>query len=403
MNGFWTATQIDEGEDLAVQGRILDCYGQQSISDEEVEAVVAALKSPFLKQESCVGQFERRLGEQVDAPHAVACSSGTAALHLTLAALGVGPGDEVITTPVTFLASVNCVVYCQGKPVFADIDPYTRNLSPDTVEAAITPRTVGIVAVHFGGLPSDLADLREIADRYGLWLVEDACQALGGTYREHPVGDCAYSCAAAFSFPPVKAIRMGEGGAVTTRNVDLAEKIRMLCSDGTTKDPARLVQRSEPWYYEMQMLGFNYRIGDLQCALGCSQLDRFETWAQRRDALARRYDILLEGRPWVRISPRLPDRESSHHLYAVEIDFEGVGVARSEVMNRLRSDGIGTQVHTIPVVNQPYYRDRYGTRREDYPAAQAYYEKALSLPLFPQMCEENVDRVVDALEGAIGK
>jgi UDP-4-amino-4,6-dideoxy-N-acetyl-beta-L-altrosamine transaminase len=390
-------------------------YGRQCVEDDDVAAVVAVLKSDFLTTGPSVEAFELAFAGRVGARHAVTCSSGTAALHLAAAALGLGQGDAVVVPSLTFLATANAARYVGAEVLFADVDPETGLLGADHVEAALeragSLEPKAVFAVHLNGHVADMAALAALCRRRGLALVEDASHAVGATYTaggaRRPVGACADSAMATFSFHPVKAITMGEGGMVTTNDPALAERLRRLRNHGIEREPRNFADceagftdgAANPWYYEMPAPGWNYRAGDMACALGLSQLGKLDRFLDRRRALASLYDKLLAPlAPAVRPVPRGEAFESGWHLYAVLIDFEGLGIARAEVMNRLRARGIGTQVHYIPVHRQPYYRARYGELRR--PGAEAYYARCLSLPLFPAMTDADAGRVVEALSDA---
>lgn len=379
-------------------------YGRQSLDASDRKAVMRVLRSDHLTQGPEVSRFEEAFARKVGASYAVAVSSGTAALHLAWLAAGLKPGEEVITTPITFAATANAVLYAGGVPRFADIEPATRNLDAAAVKKMAGPRTRGVSPVHFAGLPA-VTDRKTLGVSAKAVVVEDACHALGALVRSGgrwtPVGACADSNMTVFSFHPVKHIATGEGGMVTTRDRALYERLRLLRSHGIEKDPAKLIapaSRRGPWYYEMQELGFNYRMTDLQCALGSSQLTKLDRFVEKRRALAGLYNRLLT--PFaglIRIPVEPAHARSSYHLYAVEIDFEKAGMGRAAVMDELRKDGIGSQVHYIPVPEQPYYLRRFGDQSGRLPHAQAYYARALSLPLFPLMTSADVRRVVASL------
>lgn len=381
-------------------------YSRQDIDDADVEAVVRVLRSAYLTQGPEVTRFEQAFAERHDVPHAVAVANATAALHIGCLALGVGPGGRAWTSPNSFLASANCALYCGAAVDFVDIDPVTRNMSvPALAEklerAARDGQLPGVlIPVDFAGLPADLRDMRALADRYGFAILEDASHATGATYLDRPVGS-AWADATVFSFHAVKVVTTAEGGLIATRDESLARKLRLLRSHGMTREPADLQTAPEgPWVYEQQLLGFNYRMTDLQAALGLSQLRRLPAMQARRIELADRYDRLLAGLP-LRLPARLPDRRSAWHLYAVEL-VAGSGVApRAQVFAALREAGIGANVHYIPIHTQPHYR-RLGFAPGQFPAAEAYYANAISLPLFPALTDVQQDRVVDVLRDAIG-
>ncbi|MEO0652227.1 MAG: UDP-4-amino-4,6-dideoxy-N-acetyl-beta-L-altrosamine transaminase [Planctomycetota bacterium] len=373
-------------------------YGAQWIDADDVEAVVECLRSDYLTTGPRVGEFERAVCTAVGATHGVACSSGTAGLHAAAHVLDLGPDDEVVVPAVTFLATANCIHYCGARVVFCDVDPESGLMRPEDLEAVLTGRTRAVFPVHLTGRPVDLDRLASIACEAGLRIVEDAAHALGATLGGHRIGDGTRSVMTVFSFHPVKHITTGEGGLVTTADDELARRLRRFVSHGMERDAAHLERDSEgPWYYEQQELGFNYRITDIQCALGLSQMAKLERFVARRRELAAHYDRLLTEVPHVRpVAGSVPEAQSAYHLYEVLVDFDAAGTTRAELMGRLRERGIGSQVHYIPVPHQPYWR-RAGYGLEDLPGAAAFYERTLSLPLFPRMADGDVERVVDGL------
>ncbi len=379
-------------------------YGRQWIDDDDIAAVVAVLRGGYLTTGPAVSGFEEALGAHLGAPHTVAISNGTAALHAACAALALGPGDEVLVPAVTFLASANCAAYVGATPVFVDVLPDSGLIDVDDAARRVTSRTRAIIPVHLTGRPADMVAVRRLADQHGLRVIEDAAHALGATLGDTTIGDCRYSDVATFSFHPVKHITTGEGGAVTTRDPELARAMRAFRCHGMERDPDRLRDASPgPWYYEQQSLGFNYRITDIQCALGTSQLRRLDDFLQRRRALAALYDELLSD--WQHVQPvaaTTSDCLSAWHLYSVLIDFEAVGVDRATVMARLGEAGVRTQVHYIPVPWQPYYAAR-SEAPASYPGAGAYYTRTLSLPMFPAMSRDDPARVTAALAAATGR
>lgn len=380
-------------------------YSCQQITEEDIEAVVKVLRSEFLTQGPAVPAFEQAFAERHAVKHAVAVCNATAALHIGCLALGVGPGSMVWTTPNSFLASANCALYCNATIDFVDIDPASRNMSVQALadklaKADETGRLPTVVIpVDFAGLPCDLREIRALADRYGFRILEDASHATGASYLGQPVGSC-YADLTVFSFHAVKIVTTAEGGMVTTQDDMLAQRLRLLRSHGMTRRSDEMDHASEgPWYYEQQLLGFNYRLTDMQAALGTSQLQRLTSLHARRIALADRYDQLLADLPLL-LPPRPPDRCSSWHLYAVEIDPSRALVNRSEVVQALRNAHIGANVHYIPIHTQPYYAS-LGFMRGDFPASERYYARAISLPLFPAMTEAQQSLVVDALRAAL--
>jgi perosamine synthetase len=384
-------------------------YGRQTVDDADLAAVIEALRATNLTCGPRVTEFEAHLAARVEAGYASACSSGTAALHLVYAGLGFGPGDEIITTPITFSATAAAAYYVGASVRFADVDPRTGNLTPASVEPLITPRTKAIVAVHLGGLPVDLDDLAQLAKARGIHLIEDACHALGATYRGRPVGS-GPGVATVFSFHPVKHITTAEGGAVVTHDAELKRRVDRLRQHGVERDPARMLETpAGPWAYEVQELGFNYRLSDLQCALGITQLAKLDRFVARRRELAARYRIELAARfgdgpdAAVQAPVELDDRTSAYHLFAAAIDFERCGVTRARVATGLAAAGIGTQVHYIPLIDHPLHATRCpGERDRDRPGTATYYARTLSLPLFPAMTDADVGRVVHALHQVLG-
>ncbi len=364
-------------------------YGRHAIDDEDVAAVCAVLRGDWLTTGPKVGEFEQAFARLVGAREAVAVNSGTAALHCAAAALDLEPGDEVVVPAMTFAATANCVVYCGGTPVFADVDPDTLLIDPASVEERITPRTRALIAVDYAGQPCDYGALTELARRHRLTLVADACHAVGATYRGRPAGSLAeLSC---FSFHPVKPLTTGEGGMVTTDDPERARRMRCFRNHGITTDH-RQREQAGSWFYEMVELGYNYRLTDLQCALGLSQLRHLAAWLKRREVITTQYDRAFAGNSAVRPLKRLPERTHAWHLYVVRIAGD-----RKRAFTALRERGIGVQVHYIPVHLHPFYRERFGTRPGLCPKAEAAYEQILSLPIFPAMTGADVERVIDEL------
>jgi perosamine synthetase len=375
-------------------------YGRQSIDDDDVDAVVRVLRSDWLTTGPTVGGFERAFAEACGAIEAVAVCNGTAALHAAMYALGIGPGDQVIVPPMTFAASANCVVYQGGTPVFADVDPDTLLIASAEVEARIGPNTKAIIAVDYAGQPCDYDALRMIADRHGLPLVSDAAHSLGGTYRGGPVGSLADLTT--FSLHPVKHITAGEGGMITTDDAVLAERMRVFRSHGITSDH-RQREETGSWFYEMEDLGYNYRLTDFQCALGLSQLRKLPGWIRRRQEIARRYDEAFAGIPGIEPLAVQPDVSHAYHLYVVRVRSEVVGAERARVFAALRAEGIGVQVHYVPVHLHPFYRERFGTGPGMCPAAEDAYEQIVSLPLFPAMSDSDVQDVIEAVSRVLSR
>ncbi|MDJ0978395.1 MAG: UDP-4-amino-4,6-dideoxy-N-acetyl-beta-L-altrosamine transaminase [Erythrobacter sp.] len=375
-------------------------YSRQEISEADIAAVTDLLRSDFLTQGPTGPAFEAAFAKRHQVAHAIGVASATAGLHLGCLALGVGPGSVVWTCPNSFVSSANCALFCGAEVDFVDIDPATRNISVEAFTAKLEaadrqgrlPQVV--IPVDFAGLPCDLAEIRALADRYGFAILEDASHATGASYHGRPIGS-AHADLTVFSFHAVKIVTTAEGGMVVTQNDALAEKIRLLRSHGVTRDGALMQRVSEgAWYYEMVDLGWNYRLTDLQSALGLSQLERMDEWRERREAHADRYDALLADGPFKRPA-RFNDRVSSWHLYALEV-MDHARASRAAIFAGLREAGIGVNVHYIPIHTQPYY-EKLGFKRGDFPNAVAYYDRALSIPLFPAMTTGQQDRVVDTL------
>jgi UDP-4-amino-4,6-dideoxy-N-acetyl-beta-L-altrosamine transaminase len=378
-------------------------YGRQAISEADIAAVTDALRSEFLTQGPLVPRFEAAVASRVEAAHGMAVNSATSALHVAVAALGLGPGDVLWTSPITFVASANCARYCGAAVDFVDIEPGTFNMSADALEAKLArARADGrlpkvVVPVHMAGQSPEAARIAELARAHDVRIVEDASHAVGAAYQGAPVGNCAHSDITVFSFHPVKIITTAEGGLATTQDADLAARMALLRSHGVTRDPALMTHESDgPWYYQQVDLGWNYRMTEMQAALGLSQLDRLEEFVARRRALAARYDALLDGLP-VRRPERLDGAESAWHLYVVQLEDAS---RRRAVFEVLRSQGIGVNLHYIPVHTQPYYRN-LGFKPGDFPAAEDYYSRALSIPLHAGLTEAEQDTVVDALRKAL--
>ncbi|MBW2660711.1 MAG: aminotransferase class I/II-fold pyridoxal phosphate-dependent enzyme [Deltaproteobacteria bacterium] len=404
-------------------------YGRQTIDEDDIKAVIDVLRSDWLTTGPKVSEFEQALADYVCAKHAIAVSSGTAALHCAMYALGIGPGDEVIVAPITFAATANCVVFQGGTPVFADVDPDTLLLDPAKAEKKITEKTRAIIGVDYAGQPCDWDRLREIADRYGLRLVADGCHALGAEYKGRKVGSLADMTI--FSFHPVKHITTGEGGMITTDDPELAGRMRLLRNHGITTD-ARQREEQGSWFYEMVDLGYNYRITDFQCTLGISQLHKLPKFLQRRREIAALYDEALVDIPGIEplglradvfpakqfvmfpapssissssnsmlhVPCSMPSNHA-YHLYVIRIDSNVLGIDRTTLFTNLRGKGIGVNVHYIPVYLHPFYREKYHTGIGLCPVAEAAYEQIISLPMFPGMTDEDVSKVTERLRNII--
>jgi perosamine synthetase len=369
-------------------------YGRQEIDDADVAAVTEVLRGDWLTTGPKVAEFERALAAVAGTADAVAVSSGTAAVHAAMFALGIGPGDEVIVPPMTFAATANAVVYQGATPVFADVDPATLLVDPDAVAACVTARTKAVAAVDYAGQPCDYDRLERIAQRHGLRLVDDACHAIGGSYRSRPVG--ALAAMSALSFHPVKHVTTGEGGAVTTDDAELARRLRLFRNHGISGD-FRQRAAQDSWVYEMIELGYNYRLSDLQCALGITQLAKLPRSIARRRAIAGRYTAALADLPGIKPLAVRGDVAHAYHLYVVQIEPARLRVDRGTIFRALRAEGIGVNVHYIPVHLHPYYRRRFGTAPGLCPVAEAAYERILSLPMFPSMTDRDVADVIEAI------
>jgi len=368
-------------------------YGCQYIDEEDIAAVVEALRDPLITQGPRVEAFEETVAAYCGVRYAVAFNSGTSALHGAMFAAGVGPGDEVITSPLTFVASANAAVYMGARPVLVDISRDSYCLDIDKMEAAITERTRAIVAVDYAGYPVDLVRIKEIAARYHLMVIEDAAHALGAKRDGQMVGSQADMTM--FSFHPVKHITTGEGGMIVCHDEALYQRLKLLRSHGITRDEALLEGHDGPWYYEMQELGFNYRITDIQCALGLSQLNKLEGFISARNRLARRYDVALNDLAWLDTPPlAVKDGRHAYHLYPIVVQEP---VDRRELFNYLREASIGVQVHYIPVHLQPFYRRNFGYSPGDFPLAEAFYAGEISLPMFASLTDADQDYVIERL------
>jgi UDP-4-amino-4,6-dideoxy-N-acetyl-beta-L-altrosamine transaminase len=381
-------------------------YGRQHIDQSDCDAVVAVLRSDFLTQGPMVPRFEQALAARVGASFAVAVNSATSALHIACLALELGPGDRLWTVPNTFVASANCGRYCGAEVSFVDIDPRTYNLSPTALAASLAeaertgtlPKV--LVAVHFAGQSCEMEAIHAVARRYGIKIIEDASHAVGGRYRGREIGGCVYSDITVFSFHPVKVITTAEGGMALTNDAQLATRMRRLRSHGTTRDPDEMERRGEgAWYYEQLDLGLNYRMTDVQAALGLSQFQRLDEFLGRRREIVRRYDELLSGLA-LTLPFQHPETESAFHLYPVQIDPARSAVTRRVVFDRMRAAGVGVNVHYIPVHTQPYYARR-GFRPGQYPQAERYYSQALSIPVHPGLSTSDITYVAAALRQAL--
>ncbi len=392
-------------------------YGRHWICEEDIRSVVDTLRSERITQGPKIEEFERALTEYCGAKFAVAVNSGTSALHIACVASGAKDGDEVITSPITFVASANCAVYCGAKPVFADICLKTYNIAPEEIEKKITQRTKAIIPVHLAGQSCDMESIHRIVKKKEkefnskIFIIEDASHALGSIYKNRRVGSSVFSDMTVMSFHPVKHITTGEGGVILTNDEGLHEKLKIVRSHGITSDPGKFVYRDRafqpsadsyqplvnPWYYEQVDLGYNYRITDIQCALGLSQLKKLEKFSERRRKIVNRYNQCFSSIESIQIPFESRDCDSNFHLYVLLFDFEVIGIQRAQFMNELRGRGIQTQVHYIPIHIQPYFQKKFATKWGDCPNAEKYYQQCLSIPLFPAMTDSDVERVINEI------
>jgi perosamine synthetase len=374
-------------------------YGRQSVDEADIQVVVDVLRSDWLTTGPKVAEFEDAFAARVGAAHAVSFSSGTAALHGAVFAAGLKPGDEAITSPLTFAATANCILYQGATPVFADVCRDSLNLDPEQVERRITPKTRAALPVDYAGHPADLDAIRTIAERHGLIVIEDACHALGATYRSRKVGGIADMTV--FSFHPVKHITTGEGGMVTTNSPKFTEMLRRFRNHGISSD-ARQRQAAGQWYYEMVQLGYNYRLPDIGCALGIQQLKKLDANLTHRREIAGIYSAAFRGISGLITPAVCPEANSAWHLYPLRLDLEKLTANRAQIFRALRAENIGVNVHYIPVHLHPYYRDRFGYKGGEFPIAEDAYERLISLPMFHGMSDQDADDVIEAVKKVVG-
>ena len=375
-------------------------YSRQSVDEDDIKEVLAVLQSDYLTQGPKAGEFEAALAKYCGAKYAVVFSSGTAALHGAYFAAGIGPGDEIITSPITFAATANAALYLGAKPVFADVEPETGNIDPELIEKAVTGKTKAIVPVDYAGNPVKLDRVREVAEKHGIMVIEDACHALGASYKEKKIG--SVSGMTAFSFHPVKPITTGEGGAVVTNDRPFYEKLLTFRSHGIVKEGAAFEEPSHgSWYYEMQSLGYNYRLTDIQCALGLSQLRKLDAFVKRRKKIALSYDAAFKGNRWFDPPVKSEGAESSWHLYPVRLR-DGFSGAKAEIFDNLRKAGLWVQVHYLPVYLHPYYKKVLGYREGICPQAERFYKSELSLPIYQGMSDADVKTVLNTIFEVFG-
>ncbi len=378
-------------------------YGRQDITETDITAVVDVLRSDFLTQGPAVPRFEKSVAEYCGTKHAVAANSATSALHMACLALGLGPGDCLWTSPITFVASANCGLYCGASVDFVDIDPSTYNLCPQALEAKLVeadkkgclPKVV--IPVHIAGQPCDMQAINVLAQKYGFHIIEDASHAIGGKYKGEPIGNCRYSDITVFSFHPVKIITTAEGGMALTNSDELASSLELLRSHGITRDPSQMTHDSDgPWYYQQIALGYNYRLTDLQAALGLSQMERLDDFIARRHKIAARYDDILADFP-VTLPRQHSESYSALHLYVIRLQLDKIETSYLTVFETMRGQGIGINLHYIPVYTQPYYQTM-GFKVGDFPEADQYYSEAISIPMYPTLTIEQQNTVVDVLK-----
>ena len=370
-------------------------YGHQYIDDADIQAVVDVLRGDYLTCGPKIDEAEEKLCKITGAKYAVLIANGTAALHATCFAAGIGAGDEVITTPITFAASANCALYCGGKPIFADINPETYNIDPNQIEKCITNKTKAVIAVDFTGQAVEINQIREICDRYGLKFIEDAAHSLGTYYDGKPVGSIADMTE--FSFHPVKTCTAGEGGAITTNDDELYKKLLLFRTHGITRNPAWMEKESEGgWYYQQVDLGYNYRITDIQAALLSSQLDKLGLFAARRKELVKRYNEAFSKIPEITIQKEIPESDTVRHLYILQLNLEMLKCGRKEIFDALQAEGVGVNVHYIPTYTFPYYQ-KLGYKTGTCPNAERLYERIISIPLYYSLSNEQQDKIIEAV------
>lgn len=375
-------------------------YGQQWITEEDIEQVVRVLRSNYLTTGPAVKQFEEEIAKKIGAKYAVSISNGTAALHAACFAAGIEQGDEVITTPITFAATSNAVLYCGGKPVFADINPVTYNIDVEDIRRKITDKTKAIIPVHFTGQPCEMDAILKIAKEYNLIVIEDAAHALGAEYKQKKVGSIGHMTT--FSFHPVKHITTGEGGMITTDDEVFYEKMLQFRTHGITRESKKLIQNEGPWYYEQQFLGYNYRMTDIQAALGISQLKRLDPFLQKRKEYVELYTKAFEGLEGVIIPRQLQEVKSAWHLYILQFDLEKLTISRKEIFEKLSNKKIGVNVHYIPVYYHPYYQ-KLGYQKGICRNAEKLYDQMITLPLFPKMEKEDVLYVIEKVKKIVNE
>jgi len=374
-------------------------YGHQWIDNKDISEVTKVLKSDFITQGPKIKEFEEVVAKYCNIKYAVAFSSGTAALHSAAFTAGIKQNDEAITSPMTFVASSNCVLYLNGTVKFADIKKDTYNINPNEIKKRITKKTKVLIPVDYAGQPCDLDEVNEIANENNLIVIEDASHAIGAEYKGKKIG--GLTDLTIFSFHPVKHITTGEGGMVLTNNEEFYEQLLMFRTHGITKNPKKMNKNEGRWYYEMQTLGYNYRLTELQCALGLSQFKKIDKFIKRRREIVKKYNKAFKDINEIIIPYEKPDVKSSYHLYVIQLRLEKLKAGRKQIFDALRAENIGVHVHYIPVHLQPYYMKHFGFKKGEFPVAENYYERCLTLPLYPQMSDEDIDDVIHAVKKII--
>jgi UDP-4-amino-4,6-dideoxy-N-acetyl-beta-L-altrosamine transaminase len=382
-------------------------YGRQNISEQDIKSVIEVLQSDYLTQGPAVPKFESIVAEYCSAKYAVAVNSATGALHIACLALGVGPGDTVWTSPISFVASANCARYCGANVDFVDIDPLTYNMSVDALAAKLALAEINgslpkvVIPVHLCGQPCNMQGIHALSKQYGFHIIEDASHAIGGQYKDEPIGNCSYSSITVFSFHPVKIITTGEGGMALTNDPNLMVRMARLRSHGITRDPDQMsVDSQGPWFYQQIELGFNYRMSDIQAALGISQMQRVDEFVLARHKVRDIYEKLMVSLPVIRPWQQ-SDGYSAFHLYVVRLKLDSIDASHKQVFERMRATGIGVNLHYIPIYRHPYYA-KEGYHLNDFPEAERYYKEAISLPIFPGLTEVQQKQVVCSLMGPSG-
>ena len=391
--------QIAEDKTISSRHEFLP-YGRQWIDEEDIDAVISVLRSDWITQGPLVQRFEQAVAEQCGALYGVAMANGTAALHAACVAAGIGDGDQVITTPLSFVASANCVLYCGGQPIFADVCTDALTIDVTEIEKRLTPKTKAIIAVDFSGHPCELDEIRAFAQKHNLIVIEDAAHSLGAFYKGKPVG--GLSDMTVLSFHPVKHITTGEGGMVLTNNPEFAERLERFRTHGITRQRESFQEVDQgPWYYEMLDLGHNSRITDFQCALGLSQLNKLNMFVESRRELARCYQESLEELQEIQLPIELPTVRSSYHLFPIRLQLQQLKKTRREIFQELQDCGLGVNVHYIPIPWHPFYQ-KLGYQKKQWPVAEAAYEELISLPIWPAMSKNDVDRVIQSVKKVVG-